>query len=157
MLLLAGLTFAAEPIQRNNIAAGIKSTDTLCTPNPSVEAVALYRYLHDMFGMKILSGQMWVPWGINEIEYIEDTTGKRPAIAGFDYIDNNANNGETQKAINYWTGGGIPTIMWHWGHPVLARGMKLVRPIPALIAVLLRVPMNMTISGLNSTEKPISW
>jgi hypothetical protein len=77
-----------------------------------------------MFGNRILSGQMWVPWGINEIEYIEDSTGRRPAIAGFDYIHQADNLNETQKAINYWVGGGIPTIMWHWGAPGVGEGYE---------------------------------
>jgi hypothetical protein len=124
LLLLSGIIFGLDPAMRTIVLKDVPNLDTLCTPNPSDEAVALYRFLHDMFGRKILSGQMWVPWGINEIEYIEDSTGRRPAIAGFDYIDNNANNNETQKAINYWNAGGIPTIMYHWGAPGIGEGYE---------------------------------
>jgi hypothetical protein len=60
--------------------------DTLCTPDPSPEAVALYRYLLDMKGDKILSGQMYAPWGINELQYIKNITGKQPAVMGVDFI-----------------------------------------------------------------------
>src|SRR5438128_7922242 len=52
----------------------------LCTPNSSDEAKALYRYLLDINGKKILSGQMWVPWSMDEVNYIEKKTGKLPAI-----------------------------------------------------------------------------
>ena len=100
------------------------ATDTLSTPNPSREAVALYRYLQDMFGKQMLSGQMWTPWGINEIEYVSTKTGKIPAIAGFDYINEPQNAGENQKAIEYWHNGGIVTMMWHWGAPGVGEGYE---------------------------------
>jgi hypothetical protein len=102
----------------------ISPADTLSTPNPSPEAVALYRYLLDMNGQKMLTGTMWVPWGINEIEYIEGITGELPAIAGFDFIHQSANDIEVQRAMDYWRAGGIPTIMWHWGAPGIGEGYE---------------------------------
>jgi len=104
--------------------SGYTFGDTLCTPNPSGEAVALYRYLQDMYGELILSGQMWVPWGIDEMDYIESVTGKFPAIAGLDFINSYANADETQRALDYWVSGGIPTIMWHWGAPGIGEGYE---------------------------------
>jgi hypothetical protein len=98
--------------------------DTLCTPNPSKEAVALYRYLLDMKGKKILSGQQDSPWGIDEFAYLQTNTGKQPAIKGMDFITKNDNAGEVQKAINWWKAGGIPTIMWHWGAPTKGDGYE---------------------------------
>lgn len=96
----------------------------LGTPNPSPEAVALYRYLQDMSGKLMLSGQMWVPWGIHEIDYIQSKTGYKPAIAGFDYINEPSNALETQRAIDYWNGGGIVTFMWHAGAPGVGEGYE---------------------------------
>ncbi|MCF8225491.1 MAG: hypothetical protein K9J30_06405 [Bacteroidales bacterium] len=96
----------------------------LSNPSPSPEAVALYRFLQDMYGNKILSGQMWSPWGINEISYVYQNTGKRPAIAGFDFIHEHENSDEVWKAIQYWKAGGIPTIMWHWGAPGVGEGYE---------------------------------
>ncbi len=100
------------------------SSDTLVTPNPSPESIALYRYLKDLFGKKILSGQMWSPWGINEIDYVMEVTGKMSAVAGFDYINEPQNAGENQKAIEYWQNGGISTMMWHWGAPGVGEGYE---------------------------------
>ena len=94
----------------------------LSTINPSPEAEALYRYLQNIFGEKILSGQMSTEGGINEIEYIEDATIKKPVICGFDLENENANNKEIQNAINWWKAGGIPLIMWHWGAPSVGEG-----------------------------------
>lgn len=94
----------------------------LSTPNPSKEAVALYRYLHDMNGKVILSGQMWAPWGIDEIEYVFNETGKYPALRGQDFIHESDNENEVKLAIEWWQKGGIPTIMWHWGAPSVGEG-----------------------------------
>lgn len=96
----------------------------LSTPNPSEEAVALYRYLHDMNGKVILSGQMWAPWGIDEIDYIYEKTGKYPALRGQDFIHERDNEKEVQLAIEWWKKGGIPSIMWHWGAPSVGEGYR---------------------------------
>jgi hypothetical protein len=49
------------------------------------EAKALFRYLHDIYGKQILSGQMWSSWGIDELKYIQEVTGNQPALRGMDY------------------------------------------------------------------------
>jgi hypothetical protein len=98
--------------------------DSLCTPNPSKEAVALYRFLYDIKGDKMLSGQMYAPWGINELQYLQTVTGKQPAVMGVDFIHQSANATEVQNAINWWNAGGIPTIMWHWGAPGVGEGYE---------------------------------
>jgi len=100
----------------------VKAQSQLCTPNPSKEAVAVYRYLQDMKGKKILAGQMWAPWGIDELKYLQTNTGKQPAIRGIDFIDQRDNEKEVQYAIDWWKSGGIPTIMWHWGAPGIGEG-----------------------------------
>jgi hypothetical protein len=96
----------------------------LVTPQPSKEAKALFAYLNDMYGKKILSGQMWASWGYNELKYIKEVTGKQPAIRGMDFIHNRENDAEVKRAIDWWKGGGIPTIMWHWGAPSVGEGYE---------------------------------
>ena len=105
-------------------AASPAPGDTLVTPNPSREAVAVYRYLRDMKGKLILSGQQDSPWGINELTYIKSTTGRQPALRGMDFIHAGDNAGEVQRAIDWWNAGGIPTIMWHWGAPTKGDGYE---------------------------------
>src|ERR1700687_3579804 len=80
----------------------VLAQQTLCTPKPSKEAVALYKYLLDMKGKKILSGQMWSPWGIDEIKYLLANTGKLPALKGMDFIDQKDNENEVRYAIEWW-------------------------------------------------------
>ena len=41
---------------------------TPVNPDASPEARALLNFIHAMYGKKTLSGQMWAPWGIDEIE-----------------------------------------------------------------------------------------
>jgi len=94
------------------------------TPDASPEARALLNYLYSIYGKKTLSGQMWAPWGIDEIMTVHDITGKYPAIRGMDYIHESANKNENQLAIEWWRAGGIPTIMWHWGAPSKGEGYE---------------------------------
>lgn len=97
---------------------------TLSNPNSSKETVALFSYLNAMYGKKILSGQMWSSWGIDELKYVKENTGKLPALRGMDFIHDRENEAETQRAIDWWKAGGIPTIMWHWGAPGIGEGYE---------------------------------
>ncbi len=89
----------------------------LSNKNASKEALALYAYLNDTFGKKILSGQMYSGWGFDEFKYVYEATGKYPAIKGLDFIDSRLNDTVTQEAIAWWKSKGIVTMMWHMGAP----------------------------------------
>ncbi|MBE9583687.1 mannan endo-1,4-beta-mannosidase A and B [Mucilaginibacter sp. JRF] len=103
------LTMAQQPVKLSNKKA-------------TKEARALYNYLLAINGKKTLSGQMDVKWGDSELKYIQDVTGKQPAIRGMDFMDSTENVNEVDHAINWWRKGGIPTIMWHWGAPTMGQG-----------------------------------
>lgn len=122
-LLMPAFASGGYQIKNSNLQEP-QTLKTLAEPNASVEAKALYRYLQNMFGEKILSGQMSSPLGINELEYIQMTTGKQPAILGIDFIHESNNNIVTQNAIDWWKSGGIPTLMWHWGAPSFDEGLE---------------------------------
>lgn len=127
-----------------------QNSDTLCTPNPSKEAVALFRYIHDMYGKKILSGQMWVPWGNDGLVYIKNATGKQPAIMGIDLINESDNSTGVQKAINWWKNSkGILTVMWHWGPRVWVKDMITAKQRLILQDVFRQAHLNILLSGLN--------
>ena len=108
--LLFPLIFQAQP------------TGKLSNKKASGEAVALYAYINDMFGKKIISGQMYSGWGFDEFKYINEVTGKYPAIKGLDFIEDKLNDTVTQEAIDWWKSGGIVTIMWHMGAPGIGEG-----------------------------------
>lgn len=97
----------------------------LSNPKVSQEARDLYaRLLQFQAENKILSGQMWAPWGIDEIEYIYEVTGKYPAVRGHDLIHESSNAREIELLIDWYRRGGIPTLMWHWGAPSLGEGYE---------------------------------
>jgi len=111
--------FAALPL-----IPAAQNRQQLSNPQASKEAKALYAYLGAIYGKKILSGQMWASWGIDELKYINDVTGKQPAIRGMDFINERDNENEVQHAIDWWKSGGIPTIMWHMGAPSIGEGYE---------------------------------
>lgn len=95
----------------------------LSNKKASKQAKALYSYLQDMYGKKILSGQMVSNFGrLDEIKYVEEKTGKLPAIQGLDFIDSTKNDQVIEQAKAWWKRGGIQTIMWHWGAPGIGDG-----------------------------------
>ncbi|GAB3937838.1 glycosyl hydrolase [Mucilaginibacter myungsuensis] len=97
---------------------------SLSNKNASAEAKAVYAYLQDMYGKKMLAGQMTSNWGFDELKYVLDSTGKLPAIRGLDFVDSAKNNNEVKFAKAWWKQGGIPTIMWHWGAPAIGSGYE---------------------------------
>lgn len=124
LLLLLLLTFKVWGQTNNsNIKEAIRSE--LSNPNASQEARKLYAALLKFHAdKKILSGQMWAPWGIDEIEYIYKVTGKYPAIRGHDLIHEANNSREIELLIDWYRRGGIPTLMWHWGAPTKGEGYE---------------------------------
>lgn len=103
---------------------GRKATQ-LSNPNASKEARSLFKELLDYHNDgKILSGQMWAPWGLDEVEYIHEVTGKYPAVRGHDLIHEHSNAREIGLLIDWYRRGGIPTLMWHWGAPTKGEGYE---------------------------------
>ena len=110
----------------------------------SPNAARLMNYLTDMYGKKIISGQMDTAWTTNKtmdmIARVYNDTGKYPAIKGFDFIELPNSSGkfgreQTDEAIEWWGGmnrmnsgvnpaakllpdqpdiHGIVTFCWHW-------------------------------------------
>ncbi|HYP15988.1 MAG TPA: glycosyl hydrolase [Opitutus sp.] len=97
----------------------------LSNPDASLEARAVYDYLCSLRGKAMLSGQQeWEnnpPGEPEELKYIQQTTGKLPAILGLDYI---RYEGVTDRAIEWWQRGGLPSICWHWGAPTRGIGYE---------------------------------
>lgn len=92
-------------------------TGELSNENSIDNAEAVYDYLKDVYGSVCLTGQMestWMGSPDYEMNYIESKTGKLPAIRGLDFMHNDF-EGVTQRAIDWWEQGGIPTICWHTG------------------------------------------
>ena len=90
--------------------------------NPNFNATenkgSLLKYLNDIYGKKIISGQMDDKY----LAYIIETTGgKSPAMMGYDFngiCPSQGGNNDAAKAIN-WVKikGGIAQFQWHWISP----------------------------------------
>jgi len=90
--------------------------------NPNFNATenkgSLLKYLNDIYGKKIISGQMDDKY----LAYIIETTGgKSPAMMGYDFngiCPSQGGNNDAVKAIN-WVKikGGIAQFQWHWISP----------------------------------------
>ena len=99
--------------------------ENLAVQNPSPEAVNLYNFLKQNYGEKIISATMAnVNWNINEAEWVEQHTGKYPAIATFDYVHlqyspaNWIDYSNTGIIEDWWNNHGIISAGWHWNVPV---------------------------------------
>lgn len=94
----------------------------------SAEAKALYAYLWSEYGKRTLTGQQeqnFTPAGARqELDYIERTTGKLPAILGLDYIEPRDEAGVNSRALAWHRSGGIVSICWHWGAPDIGTGYE---------------------------------
>ncbi len=98
----------------------------LVNPNASDNAKRLMKYLTDIYGKQILSGQYCDQgmYGMERAAIWRTTGGEYPAVLGLDMIEyspSRAANGSTSKAIEYaleyWEAGGIVTFAWHWNVP----------------------------------------
>lgn len=92
-------------------------TGALSNENAIDSAKEVYAYLQEVYGTVCLTGQMestWMGSPDYEMNYIEENTGKLPAIRGLDFMHNDF-DGVTKRAKEWWEKGGIPTICWHTG------------------------------------------
>ena len=91
-------------------------------PSATPQAKTLLNYIYSIYGKQMLTGQMHVGWGDDDVAYVNSTTGKYPAIMGIDFINENQTASEVTKAIAYWKAGGIITAMYHEGAPTVGDG-----------------------------------
>lgn len=97
-------------------------------PNATSETVALYNYLKENFGKKMLTAAVAnVNWNTENAEAMYQITGKYPAINTFDFIHfyfskplnpSNWIDYTNTKVVEDWANeGGIVSCMWHWNVP----------------------------------------
>ncbi|MCC8044441.1 MAG: glycoside hydrolase family 26 protein [Clostridiales bacterium] len=111
---------------------------TPCNPNATKEAIRLMEYLDEVAGKGVLLGQHTQTRQPKELAYIQEVTGKQPAICGFEMLAYSGNiqwdtcneaclteiyenNGTIENAFAWGRKGGIVTITWHWYSPVGGR------------------------------------
>ena len=91
---------------------------TLSNPNAITEAQTLYDLLSlskDMgYTLSAQQESTWMGSDDYEFTYINERTGKYPAIRGFDYMNDDF-KGVNERAIKWHKAGGFVTIGWHCG------------------------------------------
>jgi len=102
----------------------VNISKNLVTKSPMDKAVALYGYLLDQYGKKIISSIMAdVNWNHREADKVNSATGKYPAMNCYDFIhiyvpENNWINYSDLKPVTEWAeAGGIVSLMWHFNVP----------------------------------------
>lgn len=104
--------FAILNNMKKGIATGYEMT--LSNPNATKTAKTLYNYIASTYKNGLLTGQQESTWmGADyEFKYIQQKTGKLPAIRGFDFMNDDF-NGVVSRAKTWANKGGIVTICWH--------------------------------------------
>lgn len=103
-----------------------KVTDNLINPNASPNAKRLMKYLADIYGKKILSGQYaeggYGSWEVFKLKEVNG--GKEPAVIGLELghccktaINHEFHHPTVEDAIKVWEKGGIVTMCYHWLAP----------------------------------------
>lgn len=101
----------------------LSATSDLADKNATPETQSLMNYLASVYGEHIISGQQEIykygPHDFDyEFNYIKDTTGKLPAIRGFDFLNTNplygSEDGTVDRMISWVKDSkGIVTASWH--------------------------------------------
>lgn len=116
-------------------------SDKLYTPsNPNAQECVknVMKYLSDITYDKIVTGQHTQTMALEELHRIEEVTGKRPALLGFEllsyspninYLDTDEecmteveeNFGTLKRAWEWAEKKGLITFTWHWFSPLYGR------------------------------------
>ncbi|AOZ93051.1 glycosyl hydrolase [Paenibacillus crassostreae] len=117
----------------------IVKNSTPCNPNASEEVKAVMKYLSSISGKGIITGQHTQTTVQKELRYIEEVTGKLPALCGFELLaySPNINYEDANEAClleveenkntlaNAWdwvlNKKGLLTLTWHWFSPLYGK------------------------------------
>ncbi len=109
LIIIIGFSFSGCGL-KNKVEYSLSNSDS------SEKTKSIYSYLCSQYGENVLSGQQESIWVEDEYElkYIESSSGKLPAIYGFDYMNDDF-EGVNERAEKWSEKGGIVTICWHTG------------------------------------------
>lgn len=106
-----------------------------CNSDASKEVRNVLKYLSDIAGKGILTGQHTQTMEQAELAYIKEVTGKEPALCGFELLSYSPNinyetcdedclkeiaenKGTLTKALEFAEKKGLITFCWHWYSPI---------------------------------------
>ena len=129
---LAALTLVACKKDKDTAPAGeaekivpqqrFDISPSLNTPNPSFEANALYQFMRENYGKRIISGVMTLN-SFDETNWLKTNVGKEPVILGLDFMHSGRkfnwydDKAPIKDAKLWWDKKGIPVFCWHWRDP----------------------------------------
>ncbi|MGN0667581.1 MAG: glycosyl hydrolase [Huintestinicola sp.] len=117
-VMLAGLiTACSGSTGDNSSAVQEKTIQRLSNPDADENAQRVYEYICENYGINMLTCQQESTWMSSpeyEMEIIEETTGKLPAIRGLDFMNDDF-DGVVQRSKEWHERGGLVTICWHTG------------------------------------------
>ena len=124
---LTGLAVLAAAGCAATARAAVIAKGQLSNSQAIPEAQALYRYLCQVSDSRhTLTGQQTSKWDGEtgpELDHIQQVTDQLPAIIGLDFIDPLTCHTQIERAVGWYKDfGGIPTICWHWGNPLVGPG-----------------------------------
>ena len=131
--------------------------ETPCDPKATPEARKLYAYLRSVYGKHIISGQQeycgshcynknayestgkpinYLEDNEAEFDFLQETTGKQPAIRGIDFLFYNTTEpyfDDAPERVVAWykDKGGIPTVTYHWNVPLEEGSNKAAFYVPS--------------------------
>lgn len=114
------VSFSAEarPAPITNYAAA------LTNPNATTEAKAVYAFLLEQNGKKVLSGSCAGNGNTNTFaDWVASHAGQYPAVAGYDFLhhkrsgENWIDYTDISAATTQWQNNGLVNYMWHWNVP----------------------------------------
>ena len=109
-----------------------------CNKNAQTEVKNVLKYLSDISGKNVITGQHTQTLAMEELHHIVEITGKEPALLGFEllsyspninYLDTDdecmtevqENYGTLKRAWEWAAKGGLLTFTWHWFSPLGGR------------------------------------
>lgn len=115
-----------------------KKINTPTNPNAQECVKKVMKYLSDISGKQIITGQHTQTMAMEELHHIEKVTGKQPALLGFEllsyspninYFDTDEecmtevieNYGTLKRAWEWAEKKGLITFTWHWFSPIGGR------------------------------------
>ena len=110
-----------------------RTAESPVSPNSTVPAIVTMKYLADVYGDKVITGQNVTPATNAELDAIYEETGRYPAmrcgeiaLATLDGEENAEKTAEELRLAKEWgKKGGLVSCTWHWYAPTGSRGVNV--------------------------------
>ncbi len=123
--LLFAFVIAVSVLSSCDIASAVQGAEqteqsakySLSNKSADKKTKKIYKYISDIYGKNMIACQQestWMGSPDYEMDYINDNTGKLPAMRGLDFMNSDF-EGVVKRAKEWDEKGGLVTICWHTG------------------------------------------